>query len=222
MKYLPFWLLLSGCAATRAHSPLPPGDLAWTASLGGPVVEYFGGSKPLPVTALGAAYGLDGRTTLHASLLPTQLALFRTLGLELGASHLLLEGEGSRPRVMLDLSVWGFAGPNNGAAETSYNLAPGGLRLFPEGQLLATWDFGPHRLYGGASLFTQPWPELRALPAPLLGVELRLGRLALQPEVSWLEAWRDNSPYSADFYGIGGFGALSAHLAFSFYPKEAP
>ncbi|MBN2799818.1 MAG: hypothetical protein JXX28_11780 [Deltaproteobacteria bacterium] len=209
-------LPLLGCAASRGHTPVPAGQVAWTASLGGPVVEYFDGLKPLPLSALGGAYGVDGRTTVHGAILPTGLALFGVLGLEGGASHLLWEGESSR--LMADGSLWVFAGPHNGAASIDYDPAPGGLRVFPEGQLLWARDLGPHTVYAGASLFVQPWPDPTALPAPLLGAEVRLGRLGLQPELSWVEAWKDNEPYSPQFLGVSGHGALSLRLGLTLHP----
>jgi hypothetical protein len=216
-------VLLPGCSASRGIAPLPAGAIAAQASLGGPVVDYFGGHKPLPITAFGASYGLDGRTTLHASLLPTQLALFGVFGAEVGASYELIAPQGRRPRVMLDGALWVFAGGRNPSGTTDYAPSEGGLRVFPDIQTLAAWPLGEHTLYTGVDHFVQVFPERAYFPSPMGGLELRFGRFGLQPEAKWIGWFADTERLSPDYLAPGKQGALSFQLGFNLDPgaKEA-
>ncbi len=202
-------------------APLPEGAVAVNASLGGPVVDYFGGYKPLPLTAVGASYGLDGRATLHGSLLPTQLVLFGVFGAEIGASYEVFAPDGPRPRLMVDASLWVFAGGRNPTASTDLNPSAGGFRLFPDVQTLVSWPVGRHTIFTGANHFVQPFPKLAYFPSPMGGVELRFGRIGLQPELRWVGWWRDTEMLSPQWLAPGQQGALSFQFGLNVYPGPA-
>lgn len=216
MRFFLVLSLLSGCAATRALAPLDKGQVALNASLGGPFVEVNGGPLPLPITSLGASYGLDGKTNLHGALYPTQLALFGVFGLDLGASRELVTPHKGRPRLMADLTLYTFGG-NRAQGEPR-----GGIRFFPDISLVASWPLGKHFVpYVGTDQFFQFFPTPHWAPSLLVGAELRAGkRLGIQLEGKWIEPWGDTDPLVPHWYGAGTYGAFSAQLGFNVYFGE--
>ena len=209
----------SACAPTRALAPLEPGQGAFTASLGGPIVEVFGGPVPLPVTSVGYVRGIDGKTNLHGALYPTNLVLFGVFGFDLGASYELFGPNKARPRLMADVTAYTFFG----------NLAEGdpkgGARVFPDLQVIASWPVGGARTrlvpYVGADNFVELLPTQHWNPSLVLGNEFRIGeRVGLQLEAKWIAPWADTTPYVTHWYAPGNRGAISAQLGFTVYAGE--
>lgn len=217
------WALLAACAPTRALAPLDPGQGAFTASLGGPVVEVFGGPLPLPVTSVGYLRGVGHQANVHATVYPTNLALFGVFGFDLGASRQLVAPAGARPRVMGDLTAYTFFG----------GLAPeapaGGLRVAPDLSFIASWPIGPgddprHTPYLGVDLLTIPYPGPSATPSAVLGYEGRVSRrVGVQLEAKWIAPYAGTDDFALHWYAPGLHGALSAQLGLTVYgPRRAP
>ncbi len=216
MRFVLVVAALAGCAPTRALAPLEPGQGAFTASLGGPFVEVYGGPLPLPVTSVGYVRGIDGKLNVHGALYPTNLALFGVFGFDLGASYQLFEPQGARPRLMADVTAYTFFG----------NLAKGepkgGLRIFPDLQFIASWPVGAKRThlvpYVGVDQFTEFFPTPHWNPSLVLGNEFRLGkRVGLQLEGKWIAPWVDTDPFVTHWYGASSHGAFSAQLGLTVY-----
>lgn len=214
---------LGGCAASRALAPLEKGQHGVTLSVGGPFVEFGGAPIPLPITQVGYRYGIDGLTDVHAGLYLTNLALFGVGGFDVGFARQLVDADGPRPRVMVDLTTYWFFGDLDGDPDGS----PGGFRMFPDLQLVATWDLPhrddrrPHRLYVGLDNWVQPFPEFRYYLNPFLGTELRLTKLAgLQLEAGWYAPWVPTRDLNPVWYGPGDLGAISVKLGFQIYVPE--
>lgn len=209
-------LALTGCAASRAVAPLPKGAVAGQASLGGPLL-VFGAPLPVPITTIGAGYGVTDRFGVHGAVHPTGLILFGVVGLDVGASYELVPPKGARPRLMGDLTLSAFAG------DTSSEGAPFGVRVFPEAQLVASWDLGErrHHPYVGLDLFTQPLPTPAAYLSPMLGFEVQASRrLGLQVEGKWIAPYASNLPNFVDWVGIAHQGGISAQLGASWHFGE--
>lgn len=196
---LPILMLALACAPTRAIEPLPPKTNAINVSVGGPIVDYFGGPKPLPITAIGYTRGLDGRTNFHAGLYPTQLVLFGLFGADVGVARELLTPNRARPRVMADLTVYVFAG-DNASGEPA-----GGVRVFPDLSVVASWPLGDrHAVYGGVDTFVQPFPKFHIYPTPIVGGRIGLSdHVGLQPELKWIAPWQDSEILVPDYPAPG-------------------
>lgn len=206
---VPVLLALAGCAASRAVAPLEEGQTALTASVGGPLFELGGLPLPAPISAVGVAHGLSARTTVHGALYPTQLLLLGVVGLDAGVSTEVLPPLGARPRLMVDGTLYAFAGDNTSGEPR------GGLRLFPDLSAIASWDLGRrrHHLYTGVDLFLQPFPALHLYPSPVAGGVLRLGdAVGLQAEVKWLALHAHNLPNFVDWIAPAHRGAVSVQL----------
>lgn len=212
---LGLWL---ACSTTRALAPLQKGTAAATLSVGGPVLDFGGTPLPIPLASVGGIYGVDGKTNVHAALYPPPLARFAIVGVDAGVSRELVVPRKARPRIMADLTLHSFFG---GLSDDP----AGGFRLFPDLSVIAAWpiptDAPKLTLYAGIDSFVQPFPELRWVPSPEVGVQVFAGKhLGFQLESKWLEAWRPWGPYVADWHGIGGNGALSLQLGVVVYPSR--
>ncbi len=202
-------LAVAGCAASRAVAPLPQGAVAGQVSLGGPLLVFGGTPLPVPLTAIGAGYGVTDRLGVHGAIHPTGLILLGVVGLDLGAAYELFPPKGARPRLMGDLTLSAFAG------DTSADGAPFGVRVFPEAQLVASWDLGDrrHHPYVGLDLFTDPLPTPAAYLSPMIGFELQASRrLGLQLEGKWIAPYASNIPNFVDWIGVSHQGGISVQL----------
>jgi len=202
-------VLSTGCAATRALAPLDKGQHGVNISLGGPFVEFGGAPVPLPFTALGYRYGIDGKTDVHAALYPSGAVLVGVASWDLGVSRQLLEAAGGRPRIMVDLTTYWQVGDNGLGGD------PAAFRFFLTPSAVFTWDIGraKHRMYVGAELFFQPAPSVRALPSLMLGTELQASRaVGVQLELGWSGFHRNTNVGAVTWIGPGSIGAIGARL----------
>ena len=201
----------AACAPTRAIRPLDKGQTQLQLSAGGPFVDYFGGQKPLPLTGVSVAHGVSDKTAITGALYPTQLALFRVFGMDVGATHLLLEQDGARPRLMLDGRVYVFGGDY-----APDDPAQGGVRVFPDLQLIAAWDVGNHAIYTGYDNFFQPLPTFHYHGSFLLGGEVRpTPGFGVQLETKWISPWANTLVQTPVWLAPGNQGALSIQLGFN-------
>lgn len=202
-------LLSTGCATTRALAPLDKGQHGVNISLGGPFVEFSGAPVPLPFTALGYRYGIDGKTDVHAALYPSSAVLVGVAAWDIGVSRQLLEAAGGRPRIMIDATTYWQVGDNGQGGD------PAAFRFFLTPSVVFTWDIGrpKHRVYVGAELFFQPAPTVHALPSLMLGTELQASReVGIQLELGWSGFHRNTNVGAVTWIGPGDIGAIAARL----------
>lgn len=198
---------LAGCALSHGVRPVGENKVAIDASLGGPVADYMGGKKPLPLTMVGLTYGLSDQTNLHGGIYPSSLAMFGLVGVEVGASHLVLEPAGARPAIMVDGTVIGLGG----------NLAEGppdgGFMPYAQASVMASWAYGErgHLIYTGPEVLAQPSP-VHAIPGWTLGHRLNAGRWGIGTELGWMAPHWDNLPPVVEYVGIAGRGAITVNL----------
>ena len=123
--------------------------VAIDASLGGPVADYMGGKKPLPLTMVGLTYGLSDQTNLHGGIYPSSLAMFGLVGGEFGVSHLILEPDGPT-RAMVDGTVIVWAG-NRAKGPPDGAVVP-----YAQASVMASWAYGErgHLIYTGPEFLT--------------------------------------------------------------------
>ncbi len=197
----------SACSVSHGVRPIGDGVTGITATVGGPMVDYYGSHKPLPLSTVGVVHGLSDTVDLHAAVNWSTLALFGLFGTEIGAGWMFLEQKGARPALMGDLSFDLFAG------DLSTGAPDGGVRVFNELDLRASWAWGKqqHLIYTGPSAFIQPF-QLKGVPSWSLGHQFRFRRFDLSTEARWLAPFDDNEALTVDYAGLGKAGALSLQL----------
>lgn len=200
---------LTGCATSRALAPLEKGQHGLQISLGGPFVEFGGAPIPVPFTAVGYRYGIDGRTDIHTAIYPSGALLIGVGAWDVGVATEVLSADGGRPRIMLDLTTTWMIGDNGPGGD------PAAVRFFAAPSAVFTWDIGPkdHRVYVGAEAFFQPWPSVRAIPSLMFGTELQASRaVGVQLELGWHGMHRNTLVGVPVWIGPGDQGAISAKI----------
>jgi hypothetical protein len=220
MSALPLLLSLSGCSINHGVRPLGKGKAAVTGSLGGPIVEVFDAPIPLPMTRIGARYGVSDRSDVHLGLHPSMYGFFRLVGVDAGASYLLAPQLGARPAVNLDGTLLFVGG------DTAEGDPRGGSRLFADASALASWSWGErgNLAYTGAEFFAQPRPW-GLYAAPVVGNRFQLGEhLGLSLEAKWWNPWVDAEDLTLHYIAPGQQGAISlqAGLTVTFGGEEGP
>ncbi|NCG21371.1 MAG: hypothetical protein GWP91_20365 [Rhodobacterales bacterium] len=208
MRPLLVLLLLVGCSVSHSVRPLAKGTGALQVSMGGPISKDL--PTPVafvvPITTLGYAHGLTEKTSVHGAFHPAGLAAFGIFGMDLGATTLLAEGEGARPRFMLDGDLAFFTGDN------TQGDPKGGSRLFPSVEVVGAWDLGNHAVYTGINQFVQPFPGFRYHVTPLVGTMLTAKRVDVQIEYKWMAPASKNALTAAEFVGPFGLGASAVQI----------
>lgn len=206
-RLAPLFLPLLACSVSRGVRPLGDGVTAVTATAGGPMADYLGSMKPLPIGTVGVRHGLTDAVDVHGAVNWGTLAFFGLFGAEVGAGWMFLEPDGARPALMGDLTLDLFAG------DLSSGPPDGGLRAFTELDLRASWAYGAkeHLIYTGPTVLTQPAPFVNR-GAWSVGNQLTFKKADLITELKWLAPMQDSKAASIDFGGIGGQGALSIQL----------
>lgn len=202
--------LASACGVSRGVRPIGEGNGAIAVSAGGPVADYIGTKLPLPLSTVGGVYGVHDRVDVHGGMHVTTAALFGLWGFELGAGALVLDQlHPAAPALMVDVNLNAFTGDLGGGDPE------GGLRVFPETDLRASWAWGEaqHLSYTGASAFFSTSPR-SITPSYVLGQQFRMGRTDLTLEGRWIRPGADPASVTTDWGGIGGKGVLATHLGF--------
>ena len=178
--------------------------------MGGPISADLPTPVPFttPITTVGYAHGVTDRTSVHGAIHPTALPALGLFGMDLGATTLIWDSDGAKPRFMVDTTLNLYGGDNTADG------AAGGTRLYPMVEGVFSWDLGKHALYAGLNNFFQLWPEPHYHLNPQVGGLLTLGRVDLQLEYKWISPYRDNRLTTAEFIGPFGYGASSIQLGF--------
>lgn len=211
-------LSLVACSTTRSVRPVGEGKMSAGLSIGGPLFTNLGGAIPVPVTTLFGRYGLTEKTDLDFGL---QVPVIASIGVDAGASHLLLDQEGLRPAVMAGgrlhvhanpLAIVGRDNPNGG----DYSL---GVRVFEELHANASWRLGQRSLVWVSFVVFAQVEELIFRPAIGVGVEWRpVSLFGLTVEARQM-AFLTNQHFAAvSFIGPADLGAFAIQLGFNFYP----
>jgi hypothetical protein len=207
---LPILFLLNACAPSRHVRPLDKGEVAVSATLGGPFFTNFGAPLPTPMTTLTGAYGFSDDLTGFASFHPTSAA-FGVIQLDLGISRSFLRPDGWRPGVTLNPTA-GFA----------VDVWEGQAKFWPQIDLNAWWEYGEkrHYVYGGFSCWMElagtrahdePQPQT-ILPAFQVGNVFSFNSLDLQLEVKANNFTRANQDATISWVGIAGRGGVGVYL----------
>lgn len=206
--------LLAGCSAVHGVRPIGKGAASVDVSLGGPITEVFSAPIPVPLTTVGATYGVTDTTDVHAAFHPTAALMFGVVAGEIGASQQLLAPKGARPRLMVDLTLVGAGG------DLAEGQAPaGGFRFFAQPTLLAGWDWGKAKkqtVYVGFTSFLEPADAFHQVSGFVLGNRFGFGRSHLDVELKWLDPWASSEPIVPDFVAPGQLGAVELQFGYGF------
>jgi hypothetical protein len=187
--------------------PTPRGQITAELELGGPFAKVGSAVIPLPLTTLGASFGIAEHVDLSAHLHPTA-ALFKIAGLDVGAAWQPLMQNGAVPAVTLVGRLFGFTDFQSG--------------FQPYLELGAT---GSYRLAERFSPYLNVSTLVQTNAVPLLaigaGVEVTFGRVALQAEFRWFSPNRPTLFNAVEWQSIGGLGAVGAMLGIRYTFGEA-
>lgn len=206
---LPFLaaLLLVGCGHMAKLRPTAKGQVTAEFALGGPFAKVSNLVIPLPLTTVGASYGVADHVDVSAHFHPTA-AVFKIAGLDVGAAWQPLLQKGAVPAVTLVGRLYGFT-----------NFVSG---FQPYLELGAT---GSYKLAERVSPYLNVTTLIQTNAVPLLavgaGVEVEFGRLALQAEFRWFSPNRPTYFNAVEWQSIGGLGAVGALLGVRYTFGEA-
>lgn len=190
------------CGHAAKLRPTAPGTVAVEAALGGPLAKVEGMTLPMPLTTLGASVGLSERFDVAAHAHLTSLA-FGVAGLDVGSTFLAHDGAGAVPTVALNGKLYGFLEVRRGTPAAYLEL--GGT---------ASWKLGvvsPYVHLAGLAQLDGP-----VLPAVGAGLQVELGRFALQGEVRWFNPSHETEFVVVEWLHLGGRGAWGPVLSLSY------
>ena len=192
-----------GCGHATAVRPVPKDSVAIEAAVGGPLADV-GLVIPMPLSTVGARYGIHERGDVGAHLHATSLA-FGIVGADVGTTWLLLEEDGAIPAIAANGRLYGFADPAAGGARAYLELTPS-----------VSWLLGDRFLtYASGSAFVQ-FAGGTPLFSLAVGEQVQFGRFALQLEARWYEPEYDTTFTVVDWRPIGGQGGFGAVLGMSY------
>jgi hypothetical protein len=207
-----FLLLFSvGCGALNTARPLDKGQQTIGATFGGLVITQLGPPMPLPFLIVEGQTGLspikDRPFDINYGLNATALA-FGTLGLHLGASHLLLEQKGYRPALSAMERVHFY----NNYFDTTKSAEVRSAFFLNQIDLTASWKLQRNLTYVGVANYLDfADPELNI--TPFVGWEYQSKkRMFTQMEIRYLAANRSQDIDDIAIFG-GTTGGLSTTLS---------
>jgi hypothetical protein len=185
--------------------PLGRGRGVLNASLGGPLVTVAGATIPVPIVSIGGGYGVrdDLDVTLHADI---TAAAFGTVHVEPGfVLHPVISESGWIPTVTVGASAHLL---------TDFRE----VRVVPQLVAAVGWRIArKHFVYAGNDLGLAFGESFRALWAPFVGGEARIGRVGIALEGKWIAPYYDTTPTAPAWVSPGGHGYASLLLGVNVY-----
>lgn len=170
--------LIVGCGAGQPIRVLELGATQLTASLGGPVVPSSSPSKLIPYATVGIMHGVTPEVTVHANL-HALMAVFGTLGVDIGASSRIVRQNKALPELTIGL---------RGIVFTDFTSIAN-TRLYPDAALTASWEIEPRWLVYAGSHVTMQFTDAQLFISPMVGTQVPISNpLALQIEFIWQAA----------------------------------
>lgn len=207
--------VLAGCNPTRYVAPLEEKQVAVTANLGGSLINYGGTPMPIPLTSVGAGYGLKENLTLFGNVHTTSLA-FGVFQTDIGALYSIKKPEekgfGLSVSPVINWMIDGWNGKG---------------RLYPQVDFNSYYQYQTdgNFAYGGVS----SWVELNSTKAhgetqqTILLPSLFLGHTFVKPKMNYQIELRyngfntSNEKIVVDYISTGNTGTLGIY--FGVYKK---
>lgn len=197
------WALLVACGHVTPVRPVPEGTLQPELSVGGPVARVGGTPLPVPLSTVGARYGLSERLDVGAHVHLTSL-LFGVAGVDVGSTYLLLPQQQLVPALAVSGRLYGFGDLRSGP-RAYLEVTGSASTLLAERFLTYVSATGLVQFAGGAPLW--------ALSA---GEEVRLGRFGLQAELRWYQPHVPTRFQVVEWNSVAGQGAWGLTLGASY------
>ncbi len=200
----------SACGILTHARPTPRHGFAVEASAGGPLVN-IGAPIPLPLTTVGASYGVDDGLDVQVHTHLTTAAALSVAGFDAGGTWMPVEQRRARPAVALTGRLYAF---------TDFRT---GTLGYGELSATASWLLGRRFLtyvtVGGLVEFLDGYVHW----SPGLGEQVQFGRFALGLDLRWYDPGYTTRYASANWAGLGGLGALGLVLGASYtFGGDAP
>ncbi len=191
------WLLalaFAGCGHVAHVRPVPPGTLRAEAAVGGPLA-MAGAPIPLPLSTVGARYGLLPRWDIGAHAHVTALVALGTAGLDVETNALALEEAGAIPAVSFTARAYAFTDFRS-ALQLSWELGATASRTLSERWLVYA-NVVRQQQYDGAG----PW-------SVAIGGRLALAPAGIQLEVRLFDVFQPTAGSSVPWLSPFRYGAL--------------
>lgn len=170
--------LFVGCGAGQPIRVLERGATQLTASFGGPVVPSSSPVKIIPYTTIGVMHGVAPEVTVHGNL-HALMAVFGTLGVDLGASARVVRQHRALPELTIGL---------RGIVFTDFSSIAN-TRIYPDASFTASWEVDPRWLVYTGSHATMQFTNARLFISPMIGTQFPISeRFAMQVEIIWQAA----------------------------------
>jgi hypothetical protein len=180
--------------------PAPKGELLVDLSVGGPMLKLGGAPIPAPLSAVGVRFGVHERADVQLHVHPTAACL-GVMGLDIGSSLLVVDGEGALPDVTATGRFFGF---------TDFKE----FRPYLQVGAVASWRLfdriAPYLGVDGLVQFGAP--PLLAVAAGLQGI---FGRFTAQLEAKWFGIGHDPKFMVVDWVSPGS-GAIGIMFGFGY------
>lgn len=196
-------VLGTGCGLATHVRPVPKGRVQLEASVGGPMADV-GAPIPLPLSTVGASYGLLDRMDVHGHVHLTPLAFFNVPGLDVGATYLALEEQGSVPAVAVTSRLYAFS-----------NLRDGTL-TYGDLSATASWLLARRWLTYGSLTGMVDFLDGRFMWSPAIGEQVLLGSWSLQLEARYYDPTYRSASSAVHWVSAGGYGAFGVVLGAGF------
>jgi hypothetical protein len=194
-------LAASGCGLATHVRPTPKGQLELEAAVGGPAASVNGVPVIVPLSTVGASYGVIDRLDVSAHLHLTSL-LLRTAGLDIGATGLLVE-QTDWPAVAITLRGYGFTDFASGFQPNAELAITGSYRFWEVFLAYATVGaFGDYQGIGHGTA--------------AIGAQLRLEHWSFQLEGRWYDITYDSRFGSVEWLSVQGRGSTGLTLGASY------
>ncbi|MFZ5433515.1 MAG: hypothetical protein ACOZB3_07055 [Calditrichota bacterium] len=169
-----------------------------SASLGGPMVDAFSRTIPIPYGLVGATYGVSNEFEVYIDYHVTASA-FKFLGVTPGVVYF--------PRL-----PWGRLVPAIGADGLIFSDLSA-TRIYPE--LTASTAYRLSEQWTPYLVFRYTFQAGRnslQIPSAMAGTSYRSGRMQYFIEMQWLALNRDNRWNPVEYHGVSHRGALSVQV----------
>jgi hypothetical protein len=180
------------------NMPVGAQKMQVSASIGGPLVDAFGTTIPIPYGLVGATYGMSNRTEAYLDFHVTAAA-FKFLGITPGVVYFpCLHGGRVVPAIGADALIF-----------SDFDVS----RFYPELVTSAAYRLSERWTPYVALRHTfQPGHVPHYVPSAMTGTSFRSGDVQYFFELQWLALNRDNRWNPVDYHGVSRRGALSLQL----------
>lgn len=201
--------LICSCAPSRFVKPLEKREWAVGVNAGGPLINLFNTTMPVPFSSVYAGYGFTDKLTTYGGIHTTSL-IYKTLQLDAGATYLVRDMGEIAPAVSLSGSLNGMM-----------DFREFNTRIYPAMAANLFYDYKFGRTYSGMEQWIDlyknevpdgsqynPW-----VPAFYLGQSLKLRKWELTLEYKYLAPFSQNKGHVVRYATVGDVGANGLYLS---------